>query len=200
MLVEFKTLKTEFAQTQEHLEKFEKLMLDWLQKGQLTEAQCTGIEPPPPDFVRAHLSLLRRQIEKITNKANNQIKQTKHKMGFTEARGLILYLIDGFYQADPYLTITLIGDPLTRQMKSVDGYVVFSLRRKIVIPDDAYERFFWEPKYRDVNNIKLSTFVNSLGREWFRYLEILSGNKFADKIESKEDNSVLTRATFKTTV
>lgn len=44
VLVELKILRTEFTQTPEHLEKFEKIMLDWLNDGRLTEAQCTGLD------------------------------------------------------------------------------------------------------------------------------------------------------------
>jgi hypothetical protein len=199
VLVELKILQTEFAQTPEHLEKFEKMMLDWLNDGRLTEAQCTGQAPPPGDFIRAHMQMLREPIQRITNKANKQIKQTKEKLGLTTAKGIVLYLIDGFYQADPNLTITLIGDPLTRHMTSVDGYVVFSLRKKISIPDDSFDRFFWDPKYRNGDNVKLSEFVNRLGAAWFSYLQELSGNEFADTIENEDpDSTLLSRAKFKT--
>jgi hypothetical protein len=62
VLVELKILQTEFARTPEHLEKFEKMMLDWLQDGRLTEAQC----------IRSHMALLRKPIEQITKTANLQ--------------------------------------------------------------------------------------------------------------------------------
>jgi hypothetical protein len=186
VVVELKMLTTEFAQTPEHLSKFEKLFSRWQESGKLSESQSSGREPLPSEFVHEHMRLLREPIQRITNNANNQIKQTKDKLSLTAAKGLVLYLIDGFYEADPNLTITLIGDPLTRHMSSIDGYVVFSLRKGIRMPGDASTRFFWQPKYRDSSDIALSQFVNRLGRQWFDYLEELSGTKFASRIETKD--------------
>jgi hypothetical protein len=113
----------------------------------------------------------------------------------TTAKGIVLYLIDGFYQAEPNLTITLIGDPLTRHMTSVDGYVVFSLRKKISIPDDPIDRFFWDPRYRDSVDVSRPEFVNRLGKDWFLYLQQLAGKTFA---EANDDRNLFSRAFFKT--
>jgi hypothetical protein len=184
VLTELKILKTEFASTPEHLKKFEALLQEWLADGRLSQAAWMGVEPIPEEFVHAHMMLIRQQIEGITKKANKQIKQTKEKLGLSSAKGLVLYLNDGFYQPNPNLTMALIGDPMTRQMRSIDGYVVFNLRQKVFMPDDPFGRFFWLPKYRTSDDIDLSDFVNNLGAAWFRHLEELSGHKFESRIES----------------
>lgn len=188
IFAELKILKTEFGQTPEHLAKFERLMIEWLEAGRLTEAQCIGIEPPPPEFVTAHMQILRNPIQRISNKANNQIKQTKEALSMPDAKGLVIYMIDGFYQADPYLTVSLIGDPLTRHMSSIDGYVVLSLRKKIRMDGDSLERFFWEKRCRDANDDRLHEFVDKFGEKWFDYLEQISGTKFVDRIENTDVN------------
>lgn len=197
VVVELKTLKTEFAQTPEHLNKFQQLVDEWSSNGRLSDAAWAGIEPLPNEFVQAHLRIIRDQIEGITKKANKQIKVTKEKLSLPVAKGLVLFLNDGFYQANPNLTLALIGDPLQRQMRSVDGFVLFNLREKVFIPGKPYGNFIWLPKYRSADDIKLSEFVNKLGAAWFRYLEDLSGHQFSHRIESHDpDYPEMTLATY----
>lgn len=197
VIVEFKILKTEFASTPTHLQKFERLFAEWLADGRLTNEVCLGLKPPPEAFVRAHMSIIREQIEGITKKANRQIKETKARLDLNDSQGLLLVLNDGFYQANPNLTLALIGDPLRRQMRSIDAYVLLNLRRKVHIPGDPWGRFFWLPTYRNSENVKLSKFVNDLGASWFRYLEELSGMTFGSKILSDDpDYKEMTDATY----
>jgi hypothetical protein len=104
---------------------------------------------------------------------------------------------DGFYQANPNLTLALIGDPLTRHMRSIDGYVLLNLRRKVSIPGDKFPRLFWLPKYRDAENVWLSEFVNKLGALWFRYLQELSGRPFESHVSSHDpDFKEMTQAIY----
>ncbi len=197
VVTELKTLKTEFAQTPEHLNRFEALVDEWRSDGRLSDAAWAGTEPIPREFVQTHLRMIRDQIEGITKKANKQIRQTKEKLNLPDAKGLVLYLNDGFYQADPNLTLALIGDPLQRQMRSVDGFVLFNLREKVFIPGEAGGNFIWLPKYRSADDVRLSEFVNELGAAWFRYLEDLSGQEFKHHIESRDpDHPELTNATY----
>lgn len=112
VIVEFKILKTEFAASVSHLQKFERLMQEWINDGRLTHEACLGLAPLPESFVLAHMQLIREQLEGITKKANKQIKQTKAKLNLVGAQGLLLVLNDGFYQANPNLTLALVGDPL----------------------------------------------------------------------------------------
>jgi hypothetical protein len=184
VVVELKILKTEFSSTPTHLQKFERLVEECLADGRLDREMCLGVKPLPEHFVREHMFIIREQLEGITKKANKQIKDTKVKLKLTDSQGLLLVLNDGFYAANPNLTLALIGDPLTRQMRSIDGYVLFNLRRKLRRPGDQWERFFWLPKYRSADNFSLSEFVNSLGANWFRYLEELSGKTFPSKVSS----------------
>jgi len=197
VIVEFKILKTEFASTPTHLRKFERLFAEWLADGRLSQEACLGLKPLPETFVRAHMCIIREQLDGITKKANRQIKETKARLDLNDSQGLLLVLNDGFYQANPNLTLALIGDPLRRQMRSIDAYVLLNLRRKLHIPGDQWERFFWLPKYRNSENVKLSKFVNELGASWFRYLQELSGNTFKSNVSSYDpDYTEMTEATY----
>lgn len=197
VVIELKTLKTEFAATATHQRKFLQLVKDWLADGRLSYRAFARLEPLPESFVLAHMRLIREQLESITKKANKQIKETKAKLSLTGSQGLLLVMNDGFYQANPNLTLALIGDPLTRHMRSIDGYVLLNLRKKISIPGDEFPRFFWLPKYRDADNVRLSEFVNKLGALWFRYLQELSGRSFESHVSSYDpDFKEMTQAIY----
>jgi hypothetical protein len=198
VIVELKILKTEFASTPTHLKKFGRLVAEWSADGRLDPEARLGLKPLPEAFVRQHLHIIRDQLEGITKKANQQIKETKARLDLNDSQGLLLVLNDGFYQANPNLTLALIGDPLTRQMRSIDGYVLLNLRKKLKIPGDQWERFFWLPKYRVSENVTLSEFVNKLGASWFQYLEELSGRTFGSKVSSHDpDYKELTEGTYR---
>lgn len=197
VIVEFKILTTEFAGSPSHLQKFEPLMQEWINDGRLTDKACRGLEPLPESFVLAHMQLIRDQLEGITKKANKQIKQTKAKLNLGTAHGLLLVLNDGFYQANPNLTLALIGDPLRRQMRSIDAFVFLNLRRKLKVQGDNFPRFFWLPKYQKPDNAILSSFVNELGARWFAYLQELSGQKFESHVETYDpDYKEMTHAIY----
>lgn len=186
VIVELKTLKTEFAATSQHVQKFEQLVAEWLSDGRLEPESVAGLKPLPEAFVFEHMALLRKQLESITKKANKQIRQTKAALRLDDSQGLLLLMNDGFYQANPNLTRGLFGDPLQRQMRSIDGFVLFNLRKKLQIPGDEVPRLFWVPTYRESENVKLSDFVNGLGATWFRYLQQLSGIPFKSSVESHD--------------
>ena len=197
VVIELKTLTTEFAATATHQRKFAQLARDWLADGRLSHRAFAGLEPLPESFVLAHMRLIREQLESVTKKANKQIKETKAKLSLSGSPGLLLVMNDGFYQANPNLVLALIGDPLTRQMRSIDGYVLLNLRKRVSIPGDEFPRLFWLPKYRDADNVRLSDFVNKLGALWFRYLQELSGRSFESHVSSYDpDFKEMTQAIY----
>lgn len=197
VIVELKILKTEFSETDSHQQKFEELVDSWRANGRLNEEMIAGRAALPEVFITQHMFMLRKQIEGISKKANRQIRETKERIGFKNAKGLVIYLNDGFYVANPNLTLALIGDPLRRQMTSIGGYVLINLRKRLYIRGDAVGRLFWLPKYRDPVDHELADFVDQLGSAWFDYFPALTGQELRSRIVSDDpENRVLTVADY----
>lgn len=182
VFIELKILKTDFFES--HKSKIDSATSEWRCKTKITGDMMLGRDRTyPKELLHKHLLVIREPLEKITNKANRQIKMSKVLLNKKDAKGLIIFLVDGFYSLSPGLTIRLINDPIQRHFSAVDGFIYMNLRRKIIIPqlDRNHPFFIFHAKLRPEFPKELDTFIDNLGKKWWQYLEKLSGKKIGPK-------------------
>lgn len=185
VLVELKILQTDFLETNK--EKLEAARKGALAKVRITPSMILGTDrTPPKELVDAEFEVLRGARQRITNKANRQIKNSKILLGQLEAKGIVMFLLDGFYSVSPLLTIQLLHEPISRHYSSVEAIIFLNLRRKITLDlgDGPFDYFVFQPGYKLPASKSIENFIDRLGKKWFGYLEGLSGKRFPKHILS----------------
>lgn len=147
----------------------------------------------PKEVFRAEFRVLRDALQRITKKANDQIKNSRRLLNANGASGVVIFLIDGFYSISPFLTVELLHDPLTRQFSGVDAMIFLTFRRKVTLElddDGPFDYFVFEPRYRPGYQESVPNFVDKLGSFWFEYMQRLSGKKFSKHILSHDSRNL----------
>lgn len=179
VIIELKILQTDFVAAQK--KKLDKARKEAITKIHITGSMILGTDKVyPKELYDAEFAVLRDALQRITKSANKQIKSSKITLNRVNAKGVVLFLTDGFYSVSPHMMIELLQEPLKRQYTAIDAIVVFSFRRKVTIILDGqpYDYFIFEPRYRSNDSIPFTTFIDRLGSQWFEYLERLSGKNF----------------------
>ena len=81
----------------------------------------------PVEFQLALYRTLARPIKKRLAKANRQIKETRQKLGRTDAYGLVLLANDGNYRLEPAQFLAAVDVALGQDFSAIDGVVVFTV-------------------------------------------------------------------------
>lgn len=185
VVVELNILKTDFLET--NRDKLQAARNELLKKIKITPGMILGTDKT---YLRepfdAHFLILRDALQKITKKANKQIKNSKTLLNAPDARGIVIFLVDGFYSVSPMLSIELLHEPVSRQYSAVDAFIFLTFRRKVTIDrgDGPFDYFVFQPRYKPGFPESLPDFINRLGAQWFAYLQRLSGKRFNKHILS----------------
>ncbi|MDB5460337.1 MAG: hypothetical protein JWO72_2078 [Caulobacteraceae bacterium] len=166
VIAELKVLETEFAHSKEMLAKVDALI-----------AKYPGIDPDDPTQpLRRELLLeLKKPLQRIINKANRQIKETKAELGLHDYRGVLICVNDNFRGAPPGLVRGLIGHILAgTSYKSITA-VIYQTNHYVELVELPYAALLWAPMYSDEAGSDLVEFINDLGRRWRAYAERLEG-------------------------
>lgn len=119
--------------------------------------------------------IFKAPLQRIINKANRQIKETKLELGLTGWRGLLILVNDGFRGLPPGLVMGLCANILNgKNYSSCNGFI-YQTNHCVELPDDPYAVFLWAPLYHSKADEDLPDFVNDLGRAWRRYAEEVDG-------------------------
>jgi hypothetical protein len=182
VVAELKCLQTDFPQLQLYKDKFAELQKSWISESKISFGMIWGNEPPPEELKYQYVRLFRKRIQRILEKANKQIKETKLNLGFDSSQGLLIIINDGLYGLPSVTTVALISSILVHHFSSIDGFVYLTLNKYTDIPGDNYARLIWGPAYSDYASNSFVNFVNFLGRKWGDYLEENLG-KFDSRLE-----------------
>jgi hypothetical protein len=185
VVVELKILKTDFLET--NRDKLQAARNELLKKIKITPGMILGTDKTyPRELFDAHFLILRDALQKITKKANKQIKNSKTLLNAPDAQGIVIFLVDGFYSVSPMLTIELLHEPVSRQYSAVDAFIFVTFRRKVTLDlgDGPFDYFVFQPRYKPDFPESLPDFINRFGAQWFAYLQRLSGKRFNKHILS----------------
>lgn len=114
-------------------------------------------------------------------------------MNAGSAKGIVIFLIDGFYSVSPFLTIELLHEPLSRKFSAVDAMIFLNFRRKVTLDlgDGPYDYFIFEPRYKPGFPASLPNFINRVGSQWFEYMQLLAGKRVNKHILSYDSRNLL---------
>lgn len=166
VIAELKVLETEFAHSAEMLARLDRLI-----------EKHPGIDPDDPTLpLRREILLeLKKPLQRIINKANRQIKETKAELGLPDHRGVLICVNDGFRGVPPSLVIGLIGHILSgTSYKSITA-VIYQTNHYVELDELPYAALLWSPMYADAAGQDLVDFVNDLGRKWRAYSASIEG-------------------------
>jgi len=166
VIAELKVLETEFAHSKEMLAKVAALA-----------AKYPGVHPDDPSQpLRGELiQELKKPLQRIINKANRQIKQTKAELGLPDYRGVLICVNDNFRGAPPGLVAGLIGHILSGTSYKSTTAVIYQTNHYVELEELPYAALLWAPMYSDEAGPDLVEFINDLGRKWRAYSESLEG-------------------------
>lgn len=119
--------------------------------------------------------IFKAPLQRIINKANRQIKETKRELGLTGWRGVLIVVNDGFRGLPPGQVMGLCASILNGKSYSSCDAFIYQTNHLVELPDDPYAVFLWAPLYHPKADEDLSDFVNDLGRAWRRYAEAVDG-------------------------
>ena len=166
VIAELKVLETEFAHSKEMQARVEKLY-----------EKYPGMDPDDPHqpLRREILLELKKPLQRIVNKANRQIKETKAELGLTDHRGILICVNDAFRGVPPSLVIGLIGHILSgTSYKSITA-VIYQTNHYVELDELPYAALLWSPMYSESAEDNLVDFVNDLGRKWRTYANSIEG-------------------------
>lgn len=173
VIIELKEIQTEFLDSNK--DKIQDLINTHIKRNDLSlsdvfEGRFSN------DFWNDYIRLVRPAISRILKKANKQIKETKVYLECPEARGLIVLVNDGFTAFSVKTVYGLICNILANSYSSIDGFVLLTVNSYVAIENSHIPRQIWMPCYSvEAEHTSLPDFVNDLGREWRKFLEVLIG-------------------------
>lgn len=183
VVIELKEIQTELGQSERFKRDFDRLMNrvmdenpDW------RPALLGGNDVSPTWFQSEFVRLFRPSVSRILKKANRQLRETKKYFEIKSATGVLLLVNDGFTQIDPQMVQALAAQLLCTSYSSVDCMVYLTVNRYLEFPDSNTPRLLWAPLYSKRAPDSLVGFIDSLGRQWFNYLEKYIG-PFTDREE-----------------
>lgn len=166
VVAELKVLETEFLDTEGIRQKVVDAFSRYAGKDQEDKGLRLRYE-----LIR----ILKAPLQRIVNKANRQIKETKQELGLVGWRGIIIIVNDGFRGLPPGLVMDLIASILDgKSYSSTDGFI-YQTNHYVELADNPYAVLLWAPRYDPKADDDLVDFVNDLGRNWRKFSEAKDG-------------------------
>ena len=132
--------------------------------------------------------IYQKPINRIVDKANRQIKQTKKHLNLPEAKGLLLLVNDGNYALELDVLAYAVTQCLGIRYKSINMVVIFTVNMFVHMKGIEKNLLVWMPAERKELEIIDPEFLNRLQVGWMRHLEDITGVEIlcAGQIEANE--------------
>lgn len=166
VVAELKVLETEFLDTESVRQK----VVDAFNR-----YAGVGPEEQGSPLRRELLGIFKAPLQRIVNKANRQIKETKQELGLVGWRGIIIIVNDGFRGLPPGFVMGLIGSILAGKSYSSTDAFIYQTNHYVELADNPYALLLWAPQYAPKADRNLVDFVNDLGRNWRKFSEYKDG-------------------------
>ncbi len=173
IVLELKTLEKDLF-SDEDFERNERLLDKWFADGTLNKVDIIpilcGRKGLPQSCLAEIIKLCSRTFQKIIEKANKQLKETKEKLGNEETQRIVMICNDGNFFLDHKNLFGLLCSILDRRKEiEIEGLVYFTVNQSSVIPDNDLDWSIWAPAYGDTATDDLHLFVNELGRKFHEF-------------------------------
>jgi len=144
---ELKCLEADLAADPEFSGRITQMVERWVREGKIPESNDPRIrinlKEVPVDCAREFLSVLKRKLESTVRKANSQIKITKARLSQPDAKGLLIFAIDGNLIWKPDVFTYLVPRILAKQFTSIHSATYFSCNRPVTLPGVPFPSFIW---------------------------------------------------------
>jgi hypothetical protein len=189
IILELKEVETDFGNRTGVNRRFKELLERLLEVDPTWRPLLFGGSGHYPDwFYAEYLKALGKPVVRIIEKANSQIKATKHHFNIGDAQGVLLFVNDGFISLSPEIVYQIAIDALSRSYSSICCFVYITVNRYVDIPGSDLANLLWIPAYSPNASNELITFIQNLGSKWFDYLESTIGP--FDKRKAIPDNKI----------
>jgi hypothetical protein len=190
VVAELKEIETEFSKSKGFYKKLSKIIERILREDHNWRPTLLGGDGKYPEwFGGEFVRIFRPPISRILKKANRQIRETKKHLGIRSPTGILFIVNDGFTGLAHDIILSLLCNLLINAYSSIDCFVYLTLNRYVEILESNVPRLVWIPMYSDRAKESLVHFVNSLGRNWFTFLEGKIG-PFTAKVETQDGDII----------
>ncbi|MQW92578.1 hypothetical protein GFH30_06625 [Acinetobacter wanghuae] len=194
VIIELKSLQSDFAEINQLSPKVEKQLMKWLEKGELNFPALFNLSLLTNWQKRKIFQIKYEPIRRTLKKANSQIKSTKKFSKNIEAHGIAILIIDGVESVEFNELFEAICFLLYKEEFScIDGFVLMTMNTYIDIGNQIANQV-WAPAYKQENNTHLANFVNYLGKEWGEFFQLKTG-KFENEVIQADDYNILKNTT-----
>lgn len=191
VVAELKEIETEFSAAPAFRKGFDMLMHKLVTEDpEWRPILFGGTAQQPAWFTSEFVRLFRPPISRILKKANRQLRETKAHFGIDAPMGILLLVNDGFTSIGPDLIRALTSDLLLHSYSSIDCCIYLTVNRYVGIAGSDEPKLIWAPTYSDRASVRLVSFVDDLGRNWFNYLEQIIG-PFTSRAEIPQEANPL---------
>lgn len=192
VVAELKEIETEFDRS----EAFKTGFLSLIQRVMKEDPTwkpvlCGGSGKFPSWFTRDLVRLFRPPISRVLKKANRQLRETKAHFNISCNTGLLIMVNDGFTSLEPHFVRSLACSLLVDSYSSIDCFLYVTVNRYVEISGSDVPRLVWFPSYSERASESLVSFVDDLGRSWFKFLETKIGPFTIPHHELPQDNESL---------
>lgn len=176
VVAELKEIETEFSLSPSFEKGFDQLMQRLVEEQPDWRPTLFGGDGIYPDwFHREFIRIFRPPLSRILKKANSQIKETKAKFSISSPTGVLLLVNDGFTSISPFLIRALACDILSNSYSSIDALVYLTVNRHVEVASSDEPKLVWAPSYSSKASDDLVKFIDTLGAQWFDFLEKITG-------------------------
>jgi len=170
IVIELKCLEKDLF-SEEDLERNERLIDKWLQEKIITKADIIAIflrkKQIPEKCLQEMFQLARRTLQKIIEKANKQLRETKKKIGNNETQKILMVCNDGNYLFNHNIIFPLICDIIaSRNDIDINSTIYFTVNQSSLLPNSNLDWSVWMTAYSDDSRESLYLDVNELGRKF----------------------------------
>lgn len=177
-----------------YAEKLTVRMNNWQRAGLLRVYGTTTVDlqklakPCQDDWLELHEKPLQRLLEK----ANRQMRQTKEDFGSPNATGVLLLANEAQLSSSPINLATYLAR-ISRKKKSdseklfsnIQYIVVFAVNLMVVSPEFPNGCFPWISFCREVEDETMGTFLAGLGTSWMKFCAAKRGDVNAEVVFPK---------------
>jgi hypothetical protein len=173
VVAELKCLSETTLDAPEHKWKLQALYARWVTEGLVrpvrTERVTINSADLPEKCQRELLSLLRKPIQRVVTKANDQIKHTKNYFGLPQAKGLLLIANDGNYSFESDAVMYHLSHLLRKEHTSIDAVIYFTVNMPAMVPGIERDVLVWVSAPRNLSDEVLPPFLRALRTGWLSF-------------------------------
>jgi hypothetical protein len=178
VVAELKLLKKNPFENKDFLKSFVSKQTEWVNNKYITQAELervTRINQLPDECYEDVLKLYMNPVKQHIKSANDQIKQTKARMGLDGYKGLLFIGSEGNYFLQPEHIRHFIARILNPHdvYTSINTVVYLTVNVPTIRPNDLTHSRLWVNLYRDeeyFENVSV-LFLKRLYNEWVAYYQ-----------------------------